>query len=198
MVRHHLPLGNAFWLFQITTLTFTCLGTAFKRIRSTAFPGNEVRADSPRFSGSSFLPFCFVQLSRTSPLTPHLVKTSKTSPPCGTKIYLARLGQWRIRSVISVAWPRKGSYPRTCRPRCFCLTCFAAADANTFCFRYRGAATFHSFSCKACKRKPRNDDKYLVQSRNYNAGLAGFGSREDALSLGSTPTGWVKKCLLCF
>lgn len=99
---------------------------------------------------------------------------------------------------ISVAWPRKGSYPRTCRPRCFCLTCFAAADANTFCFRYRGAATFHSFSCKACKRKPRDDDKYLVQSKTCNAGLDGFGSREDALSLGSTPTGWVKKCLLCF
>jgi len=45
--------------------------------------------------------------------------------------------------------------------RCFSLTCFAAADANAFCFRYKGAATFHSFSCKAYGRKPfkKGEDK---------------------------------------
>lgn len=84
------------------------------------------------------------------------------------------------------------------RPRCFYLTCFAAADANAFCFRYRGAATFHSFSCKAYRRKPQNDDKYPVQSRHYNVVLDQLGSREDALSPSCTPTGWLKKQVKVF
>lgn len=72
-------------------------------------------------------------------------------------------------------------------PSCFYLTCFAAAEANAFCFRYRGAATFHSFSCKAYRRKPGNDDKYPVQSKYYNPELDGLGSRGDTLTLSWMP-----------
>lgn len=90
-----------------------------------------------------------------------LLKLKEITSLWGTKIYLDRL-EHKVRNTV-VMQGHGGCNPRTLLQArtSFSLTCFAAADANAFCFRYKGAATFHSFSCKAYRRKPlkKRDDK---------------------------------------
>lgn len=146
-------------------------------LRGPALPH---RPSSPQLSSLSYysgrrvwcLPFSSGHKSPSIATWFDLLKMTETAPLWGAKIYLHRLRQ-KVRNALSLHG--QGSLDlRTClqtwipgsedSPSCFNLTCLAAADANAFCFRYRGAATFHSFSCKAYRRKPQKEiiNKYPV------------------------------------
>lgn len=161
MVSHNLFLRNAFWLFQVALLIL--FGNSFYKYLVHNLPKERGKDKQPTVFCIFFLTLledecdiCLSTVVMNFPPSPLIFYRVEKLPQFGGLRFTWTDYSSGRSAVHNCSMANKRLLPKDwplSRLSCFHLTCFAAVDANAFCFRYRGAATFHNFSCKAYKKK---------------------------------------------